>query len=202
MKLVETLTTLGTEVFELAEPVLESLSDTETSQGVLLVLTQAETSLPATTDFALVLDQIRDPGNLGTILRSAAAAGVRVVFLPPGTADAFAPKVVRAGMGAHFRLAIRSVDWAEITRYCRESCNPPLKLLLAESGGGKACWQMDLKAPLALVIGGEAEGASAEARQAVDELVYIPMPGKFESLNAAVAAGILLFEVVRQRSLL
>jgi TrmH family RNA methyltransferase len=200
MKLVEAFTAQGSEIFELAVPVLESLSDTETSQGILLVLKQAETSLPAVTDFALVLDQIRDPGNLGTILRSAAAAGVKVVFLPPGTADAFAPKVVRAGMGAHFRLTIHNADWAEITRYCKETCRTPLKLLLAESGGGKACWQMDLKAPLALIIGGEAEGASAEARQATDELIYIPMPGQFESLNAAVAAGILLFEIVRQRS--
>jgi rRNA methylases len=189
-----------TELFELADSVMESLSDTETSQGILLVLPQTESRQIPATDFALVLDQIRDPGNLGTILRSAAAAGVKTVFLAPGTADAFAPKVVRAGMGAHFRLSIQSAEWCEIDDYCRKVCQPPLKLLLAESGGGKACWQMDLQAPLALVIGGEADGASAEARQAVDENIYIPMPGKFESLNAAVAAGILLFEIVRQRS--
>ena len=200
MLLIESLISAGVEVFELSGPVMENLSATETSQGVLLVYKQAEEDTTPQTDFALALDQVRDPGNLGTILRSAAAAGVKVVFLAPGTADAFAPKVVRAGMGAHFRLSIHTAGWAEIKAYCKEACQPPLKLLLAESGGGEACWQVELRSPLALVIGGEADGASEEARQAVDGLIYIPMPGQFESLNAAVAAGILLFEVVRQRS--
>lgn len=199
-QLIAKMETAGVETFELSESVLESLSATETSQGLLMVMPQSGTTLPVNCDFALVLDQVRDPGNLGTILRSAAAAGVKAVFLPPGTADAFAPKVVRSGMGAHFRLSIQSAEWPEITHYCKSACTPPLRLLLAESGGGKDCWQTDLKAPIAVVIGGEADGASQEARQAVDDLIYIPMPGNFESLNAAVAAGILLFEVVRQRS--
>ena len=202
MKLIEAMQEKHVETIELSEPVLESLSATETSQGILLVLPQSNEASPAPTDFALVLDQIRDPGNLGTILRTAAAAAVKTVFLTPGTADAFAPKVVRAGMGAHFRLFIHTAGWAEIRQYCKEVCQPPLRLLLAESGGGEACWQADLRAPLALVIGSEADGASAEARQAVDSSVHIPMPGNFESLNAAIAAGILLFEVVRQRSYL
>ena len=200
MLLIESLISAGVEVFELSSPVMENLSATETSQGILLVNKQVEESTLPQTDFALVLDQVRDPGNLGTILRSAAAAGVKVGFLAPGTADAFAPKVVRAGMGAHFRLSIRTATWEEINTYCKETCQPPLKLLLAESGGGEACWQVELRSALALVIGGEADGASAEARQAVDSLITIPMPGQFESLNAAVAAGILLFEVVRQRN--
>ncbi|MHC1739554.1 MAG: TrmH family RNA methyltransferase [Anaerolineaceae bacterium] len=198
--LISTLTNLGVDLYEVSDSVMESLTATETSQGILLVLSQEVVPLPPTTDFALVLDQVRDPGNLGTILRSAAAAGVKVVFLPSGTADAFAPKVVRAGMGAHFRLAIHSAQWPEILSYCRETCQPPLHLLLAESADGDPCWQVNLRTPLALVIGGEADGASQEAREAVDGLIHIPMPGKFESLNAAVAAGILLFEVVRQRS--
>ena len=200
MLLIESLISAGVEVFELSGPVMENLSATETSQGVLLVYKQTEEGTIPQTDFALVLDQVRDPGNMGTILRSAAAAGVKVVFLTPGTADAFAPKVVRAGMGAHFRLSICMADWPEISCYCKKICLPPLKLLLAESGGGEPCWQTELRSPLALVIGGEADGASEETRQAVDGLIHIPMPGQFESLNAAVAAGILLFEVVRQRS--
>ena len=199
-KLAAKLEAAGVESFELSESVLDSLSATETSQGLLLVMPQVLADFPQECNFALVLDQVRDPGNMGTILRSAAAAGVKAVFLPPGTADAFAPKVVRSGMGAHFRLAIKNAEWPEIVRYCRQVCQPELKLLLAESGGGQDCWKTDLKAPVALVIGGEADGASEEARKAVDDLIYIPMPGKFESLNAAVAAGILLFEIVRQRS--
>jgi TrmH family RNA methyltransferase len=200
MKLIEALILQGREVFELSVPVMDSLSATEASQGILLVFPQTVTDTPPQTDFVLVLDQVRDPGNLGTILRSAAAAGVKVVFLSPGSADAFAPKVMRAGMGAHFRLSIHYAGWPEIGRYCREICQPPLKILLAESGDGEACWQTDLRRPLALIIGGEAEGAGLEARLAMDGLIHIPMPGQFESLNAAVATGILLFEVVRQRS--
>ena len=199
-KLAAELEAAGIETFELSESVLENLSSTETSQGLLMVMPQSLLPIPATCDFALVLDQVRDPGNMGTILRSAAAAGVKVVFLPPGTADAFAPKVVRAGMGAHFRLSLQTQSWPEILRYCKTTCQPAMKLLLAESGGGQDCWQTNMKQPTALVIGGEADGASPEARGAVDDLIYIPMPGKFESLNAAVAAGILLFEVVRPRS--
>jgi TrmH family RNA methyltransferase len=199
-KLLELAAAMEAEVFEVPESVLDSLSATEASQGVLMVLPQTSMPLPPNADFALVLDQIRDPGNMGTILRSAAAANVQVVFLPPGNADVFSPKVVRAGMGAHFRLCLVQNDWVYIKDYCKQLNRPPLELLLAESGGGTSCWQTDLKQPLALVIGGEAKGASEAARQAVDGLLNIPMPGKFESLNAAVAAGILLFEVVRQRS--
>jgi TrmH family RNA methyltransferase len=199
-KIIDALTRRGVEIFEVAEPVLESLSATETSQGVLLVLSQQSRLLPSQPDFVVILDQLRDPGNMGTILRAAAAAGAQVVLLPPGTTDPFAPKVVRAGMGAHFRLALHNANWAEIREYCHTAAPSGLRLFLAESGGGTSCWQANLREPLALVIGGEADGASPEAREAADELLHIPMPGQFESLNAAVAAGILLFEIVRQRS--
>jgi TrmH family RNA methyltransferase len=199
-KIIATLEERGVEIFELTDSVMESLSATETSQGVLLVMPQQTKPVPRDADFVVILDQLRDPGNMGTLLRAAAAAGAQVVLLPPGTTDAFAPKVVRAGMGAHFRLALHNAQWPEIREYCHSAASGGLRLFLAESGGGTSCWQANLRQPLALIIGGEAEGASAEAREAVDELLHIPMPGQFESLNAAVAAGILLFEVVRQRS--
>jgi TrmH family RNA methyltransferase len=153
--------------------------------------------LPETPDFVMVADQVRDPGNLGTLLRSAAAAGVQAALLAHGTTDPYSPKVLRAGMGAHFRLPVRSLSWAEVLQICR----PRLKLYLAEVEEGTPCWQLDFRQPVGLVVGGEAEGASAEARQSVDGLVSIPMPGKSESLNAAIAASILLFEIVRQRSI-
>jgi len=192
---VRGFTQRGVEAEEVAAMLLDSLSATETSQGLLVVLAAQETALPAQLDFVLIADQVRDPGNLGTLLRTAAAAGVQAVLLAPGTADAFAPKVLRAGMGAHFHLPLCSLDWAEM----KEICKPRLKVFLAEAGAGAPCWQLDLRAPLALVVGGEAEGASPEARQAAADLVTIPMPGKSESLNAAIAACILLFEIVRQR---
>lgn len=200
LQIVDAYRKAGIEPTELPAQILNSLSATETSQGILLVLSQAMLPIPSICEFAVVLDQIRDPGNMGTILRSAAAAGAQVIFTPPGNTDPFAPKVVRAGMGAHFRLSLQPLAWPEIVEYCKKKQHPALKLWLAESSGGQNCWQANLREPLALVIGGEADGASSEARQAVDGLLNIPMPGKFESLNAAVAAGILLFEIVRQRS--
>ncbi len=194
--MLQRLDAAGTETEEVLPSLLDSLSATETSQGLLAVFNRSEQPLPLEPDFVLVVDQVRDPGNLGTLLRSAAAAGVQAVFLAPGTADPYAPKVLRAGMGAQFRLPLRSMDWSEIERLCK----PRLKLFLAEASEGVSCWQLDLRQPLALVVGGEAEGASSEAHQAVDGLVTIPMPGESESLNAAIAASILLFEIIRQRS--
>ena len=188
----------GAEIEEVFPTLLDSLSATQTSQGLLVVFERAEKPPYDNPDFVLIIDQVRDPGNLGTLLRSAAAAGVQVVLLAPGTTDPYAPKALRAGMGAQFRLPLRSLDWQEIQNFC----HPRLKMFLAEAAGGETCWQIDLRQPLALVVGGEAEGATQEARQAVDGLVTIPMPGESESLNAAIAASILMFEIVRQRSTL
>lgn len=185
----------GVDVEEVTLPLFQSLADTETPQGVLGVLARRHDPLPVGLNFVVVADGIRDPGNLGTLLRSAAAAGVQGVFLPPGTADAFAPKVVRAGMGAHFRLPVIQANWEQIAAVLKPAC----RIYVAESGEGMPCWRVDLTGPVALVIGGEAEGASAQARALADGMLTIPMPGKSESLNAGVAAGILLFEVVRQR---
>lgn len=193
--LVESLKARGVECEEVLPGLMKSLSDTETSQGLLAVLDYSPLSIPASLDFLLIPDQIRDPGNLGTLLRTAWAAGVQAVLLPPETTDAFAPKVVRAGMGAHFHLPIRSMGWEEIAQVCRGA---QVQVFLAEMNG-RACWEIDFRAPLALVVGGEAEGASRAAQNLANQNVSIPMPGGAESLNAGVAGGILMFEVVRQR---
>lgn len=194
LKLVEVLRAQNIPVESVADPILTSLSATETPQGVLAVINQRTPPLPETMDFVLVLDSIRDPGNLGSLLRSAAAAGVQAVFMAPGTTDAFSPKVVRSGMGAHFRLPIITLSWEEIkTRVAS------LHVFLAEMEGKLSLWQADFRQPLAMIIGGEAEGATSPARTLASEQVHIPMPGRTESLNAATAGSILLFEVVRQR---
>lgn len=183
---------------EISIPLLRSISTTETSQGILAVVRQKELGLPENPDFLLIIDALRDPGNLGTMLRSAAAAGTQAVILTAGTTDAFAPKVLRSAMGAHFRLPIRHMDWAEIRSFCTQR-DKPIAILVSDAERGESCFHMDLTQPVALVIGGEAEGVTVEARQSASGWIKIPMPGKSESLNAAVAAGILLFEVVRQR---
>lgn len=193
-ELIRCLAAAGVDIEPVAENLMQSISDTETSQGIIAVLNHSPIPLPDNLSFALILDSIRDPGNLGTLLRSASAAGVQAVFLPPETADAFAPKVVRAGMGAHFRLPIHALPWSKIHDRTHH-----LKIYLAEMEGAVSCWQADFHTALALIVGGEAEGASKHALNMADEQICIPMPGRTESLNAAIAGAVLMFEVVRQR---
>ena len=222
---VESLRSRGVDCEEVSPSLMKSLSDTETSQGILAVLDYSLLSIPHSLSFLLIPDQIRDPGNLGTLLRTADAAGVDAVLIPPETTDPFAPKVVRAGMGAHFRLPILSMGWEEIEEVATGSAShlskqdestrgasarltgeshlagathSRLQILLADMGG-QSCWETDLRQPLALIVGGEAEGASEQVRKLANQTVSIPMAGKTESLNAAVAGSVLMFEVVRQR---
>ncbi|NOY99079.1 MAG: RNA methyltransferase [Chloroflexi bacterium] len=193
--LVAALRASGADVEEVAASLLQAVSGTETPQGLLAVLDYSPLPVPRELDFVLIPDRIRDPGNLGALLRTAAAAGAGAVFLPPETADAFAPKVLRAGMGAHFRLPILPLGWDTI-----RSRVDGLYVYLAEMKGGLSCWEADFRPPLALIVGGEAAGASQPARDLSDASVHIPMPGGTESLNAAVAGAVLMFEVLRQRS--
>jgi TrmH family RNA methyltransferase len=195
-QLLEALNAKGVDLEQISSDLMQSLSDTETSQGILAVLNDSRLSIPAALDFVLILDSIREPGNLGTLVRTAAAAGVQAVILPPETTEVFAPKVVRAGMGAHFRLPIHSMSWDEIEKMSKTA---NLQTYLADMNG-QSCWECDLRQPLAMIVGGEAQGASAAARKLAHQQISIPMPGQAESLNAAVAGSVLMFEVVRQRS--
>lgn len=195
-ELIKTLTANHVDVEEVSGDLLQKVSETETPQGILAVLPLADLPSPGSPNFVLIADQIRDPGNLGTLLRTAAAAGVQAALLPPETTDAFAPKVLRAGMGAHFRLPIHLMTWEEIEQLGKSA---KLQFYLADVNG-KSCWETDLRQPLALIIGGEAEGADDEARKLAKQRISIPMQGKVESLNAAVAGSIVMFEVVRQRT--
>jgi TrmH family RNA methyltransferase len=185
----------GAPVELVSQAVMSTASDTQTPQGLLIALEWRTASLPPKPDFVFIADQIRDPGNLGTILRTAAAAGVQALLLPPESADAFAPKTLRAGMGAQFKLAVQQTSYEQIADYLSG-----LPVYLASAGEGIPYTEVDFHPPLALVIGGEARGAGAAIRQLVTSCVHIPMPGGVESLNAAVAAGILMFEIVRQRA--
>lgn len=182
------------EVIPVSLQVMEAASDTQTPQGILAVLPMDQLPIPEEPEFLVIVDRLRDPGNLGTLLRTALASGVEVVLLPPGNVSPYHPKVVRAGMGAHFRLPIRSCDWSYIQAYVE-----PLRVYLADIAGTQAHTQTDFTVPMALILGGEAHGAGPEARSLVDEVVTIPLPGEADSLNVAIAGAILLFEAIRQR---
>ncbi|NPA26485.1 MAG: RNA methyltransferase [Chloroflexi bacterium] len=194
-KLVEAWRAAGVPTWEVAPELLTWLSETETPQGLLVLIPRASPRRePHRPDFVLVLDAIQDPGNMGTLLRTAWAAGVQAVWVAPGSVDPWAPKVLRAGMGAHFAVPIREADWATIRQATRG-----LARFLAAAHEGRPYFELPGQRPLALAVSNEAHGASAAARAWATDAVHIPMPGGAESLNVAVASGILMFEVVRQR---
>ena len=192
--LVEALASLDAEVLPVSEEVMLFIADTKTPQGVLAVAAFPQIE-PKESGLSLVLDGVRDPGNLGTILRTAEAAGVGQVVTLRGTVDVFSPKVVRGGMGAHFRLPILADRrWEEV-----EGALEQRQILLADAAGGTPYYQVDWTVPTTLIVGGEAHGAGRKARGFAAERVTIPMQGSVDSLNVAVATSILLFEAARQR---
>lgn len=193
--LLQALDASGAQVLRVTDQVMRAMADTKTPQGVLAVSPFPQLT-PSKSGLTLVLDGVRDPGNLGTILRSADAAGVEQVITTKGTVDVFSPKVVRGGMGAHFRLPIQyDGEWEEI-----EAALEDRQVLLADPRGNLPYYEVDWTEPSALIVGGEAHGPGQEARELVVQRVAIPMQGGAESLNVAVAASIMLFEAARQRS--
>jgi RNA methyltransferase, TrmH family len=186
---------LGRIAFPATPEVMRYISDTETPQGVAGIFPITPPPLADQPTHMLILDAIRDPGNMGTILRSAAASGVQGVLLAPGCVDAYNPKVLRAGMGAHLRVPVLEASWTRIALYCGG-----LSVYLADMTGDVAYDAVDWTQPHALIIGSEAHGDSEQAAQLASQRVFIPMAGDTESLNASVAAGILLAEAWRQRS--
>ena len=191
--------------------VVEALADTQTPQGVIAVLPQPSLPMPERPSLVLVCDAVSDPGNLGTLLRSAAGAGVGAALLTAGCSDAWGLKVLRAGMGAHYRLPLRSVhSWADASRQLATWGVVPLA---ADAAGESAHFEVDWSPPSALVVGSEAHGLSPEVRaDPMVRLCRIPLEASMptgggaggeasgvESLNAAVAGSIILFEAQRQR---
>ncbi len=169
--LLDSFSKAGADIEEITPQIMKALAETETPQGILAIFALRKLPLPEHLDFVLIVDNLRDPGNLGTLLRTACAAGVQAVLLTPGTVDPFSPKVLRSGMGAQFRLPVLTGTWDEIAATCHSHSNPPLKIFQAEGQQGMACWDLNLRQPLALIIGNEAEGAGRQARQVADVLV-------------------------------
>lgn len=188
------LAQLGAPAFAVTPALMAEMSDVETAPGVLAVVAAEPLPLPPQPTLLLILDAIQTPGNLGTMLRTAAAAGADGVLLAPGSVDAYNPKVLRGAMGAHLRLPLLAADWATIAALTAD-----MQVLIAEAGGALTYSAVDWRRPSALVIGNEGSGPGADAR-ALGRTVSIPMAAATESLNAAMAAGIILFEAARQRA--
>ena len=201
------------QIFSLKRQLFNKASDTETPQGILAVCRKPAVSEAAFFEEAerhdgqiasdvpdqrfIVLDRLQDPGNLGTILRTADAAGIRRIVVVKGTADLFSPKTVRAAAGSLFRVRLfftpdgQSAIDAMKKRGIRILCTSP--------HAGKMYFEENLKDRIALVIGNEANGASETFLENSDSLINIPMNGSIESLNAAVSAAVVMYESVRQK---
>ncbi len=184
----------GVPVWEVTPEVMAAMSATETPQGLLLVLPWPERAWPSRLTKMLLVDGLQDPGNLGTLLRTAWAAGVQAVALLPGTVDPWSPKVVRAAMGAHFHLPVRRISWDELPQMVEG-----LRVYVTDVREGVPYTQVDWTRPFVLVIGSEAHGVRAPLRDLATATVHIPLAPGVESLNAAVAAAVMLFEARRQR---
>lgn len=186
--------------YELVEDnVFKQMSDTVTPQGILAIVNKKETSFETIKgkNTYIILENIQDPGNLGTILRTAEGAGIDGILMNKGTVDIYNPKVVRSTMGSIFRVPFMYCDdiFKEIDRL--KACN--VKIYAAALGGVSNYSEPDYTKPSAFVIGNEGNGLTEEMISTADELIKIPMLGKVESLNAANAAGILMYESFRQK---
>ena len=192
---LERLDKAGIECMPCSEAVFAALANTITPQGIAAIVPLPQLALPAHPTLTLILDRVRDPGNAGTLLRSAEAAGVAQVLFAPDTVDPFNDKVMRAAMGAHFRLPLRvCTHWEELQRLLP----PDAPCYLAEANAALAYDQAEWRKPAVLVVGGEATGASQIAMQLATPIA-IPMLGHTESLNASIAGAVILFAAARQR---
>lgn len=187
----------GAEAFVVPDAVLAAIATTETPDGVVAVAPLPKPVAPSPTGAPLVLvaHGLQDPGNLGTIIRAADATGADAVVVTPGTTDPWAPKVVRGSMGSCFHLPVLTLELEHL-----RATFPGIRLLaLTLASGATDVFEADMRGGVALLIGNEGRGLDPAAVALADACVKIPIPGRAESLNAAMAATVCLYEAVRQR---
>ena len=195
----------GKEITEVSDEVFQYLSDTKSPQGILALVSQLHYAREDLTGeksgkkaLLMILEDVQDPGNVGTILRTAEAAGATGVLLTDGCADLTAPKTVRSTMGSIYRvpfLYTRSLA-GELDALKKEG----VRTFAAHLKGAVSLWEADMSGPAAFLIGNESRGLREETAALADASVKIPMSGRVESLNAAMAGSLLLYEAKRQRS--
>jgi len=185
----------------MTDAVFQYVSDTKTPQGILCVVKQKEYNMDEVLNIEnphfMVLDNLQDPGNLGTIVRTSEGAGVNAVFLSKESVDIYNPKTIRSTMGSIYRMPVIYVD--DLLELLREFKKRGIKSYAAHLDGKNTYDKEDYASGTAILIGNEGNGLRDEVSDAADVWVRIPMEGQVESLNAAIAASILMFEVYRQR---
>lgn len=190
----------GAQYIAVSEAVLAKCTDTKTPQPVFAIVYKrnalTDRLLEIDHSLVMVLDNVQDPGNVGTIIRSSDAAGATGIVLGKGCADLYNPKTIRSTMGSLFHLPVIESDLSEILPVAKQKGNVVLSTSLQAN---QSCYEFDFTAGAWIVIGNEGKGISAEVSELVDQHILIPMQGQAESLNAAMASTILLFEAMRQR---
>ena len=191
------------EIVQIPDDIFKYISETENPQGILAVLKQMnynEDEIINKGDFFLIIEEISDPGNLGTIIRTSDAGNVSGVFLTEGCVDIYNSKVIRSTMGSIFRVP--TVYTSDVKDLIEKLNNHNVNVFASCVKGGSPYTKCDFTDKCAIIIGSESLGAEEKTIRSSDQIVSIPMPGGAESINASVAAGILIYEVVRQRNIL
>ena len=197
--LLEAMQTAPAPGYEVSEAVFKGAAETESPPGIIAALPFPAASSPALAGLSLglVVDGVQDPGNIGTIIRTAWASGFRPLWFTPQSADPYQGKVVRASMGGIFNVNIfRNVPPGTIVALAEQG---RLQVIAGDVRADRACFQADLIRPTLLLIGSEGRGIDPEWENFSIQKVLIPQPGKAESLNVAVSTGILIYEALRQR---
>ncbi len=188
------------ECIYVTENIFKYLTEVQTPQGILAVIEKSTKTedIDYSQDIIVALDEVQDPGNLGTILRTVDSIGLKQILVSKGTADSYNPKVVRATMGAIFRVKI--IECEDLQKTLREIKKHKFKIVVSSLQTENSIYDIDYHKKV-IIIGNEANGVEAKIQEMADEKVKIPMLGKTESLNASVATGIILYEYVRQKLL-
>ncbi|MEB3103119.1 TrmH family RNA methyltransferase [Ferviditalea candida] len=188
------------EIFGVAEAVLSKITDARSPQGVCAVIEKPgiplETLLKSEPSLAVLVDGVQDPGNLGTIIRSADAVGADAVIVGQGTVDVYNPKTVRSTMGSLFHIPVVEADLPQLLHSMQSE---PIQIVNTSLQAQMSCYEADFTRRTWFLVGNEAGGVSAEAAQYADTHIKIPMHGQAESLNVAMATTVLLYEALRQR---
>ena len=186
------------ECISVSDKIFNIITQVTNPQGIMAIIEKniEKETIDFSQDIIVMLDDVQDPGNLGTILRTVDSIGLNQIIVSKGTADAFNPKVVRSTMGAIFRLKI--IESENLAQTIREIRKHHYKLVVTSLQTENSIYDIDFNKKI-IVIGNEANGVSKEIQEMADEKVKIPMLGKTESLNASVAAGIVMYEYVRQK---
>ena len=186
------------ECIYVTEKIFKYLSEVQTPQGILAIIEKDNKNqeIDYTQDIIVALDDVQDPGNLGTILRTVDSIGLTQILVSKGTADSYNPKVVRSTMGAIFRVKI--IECEDLEQTLKEVKRNKYKIVVSSLQTENSIYHINYNKKV-IIIGNEANGVEQKIQEMADEKVKIPMLGKTESLNASVAAGIILYEYVRQK---